>query len=132
MDSVLTAYNSKKLGHYSGIRSIFEGIDTMRIEYKLFAALLLLSQSAIALDEDSPLTTASDTSIWCREISYNQLSANADRLYNWTHSVVAKENTYVVKGHWRVDDNDVYVECRSRIGAPRKYAKYRVLSDDEL
>lgn len=111
---------------------MFEGIDAMRIECKSLAVLLLLSQSAIALDEDSPLTTASDTSLWCKETSYSELSVNADRLYNWTHSVVAKGNTYVVRGHWRVDDNDVYVECRSRIGAPRKYAKYRVLSDDEL
>ena len=103
----------------------------MGLQYTTLAALLLLSQSVMALDEDAPLTSASDTSLWCKETSYGQLSVNADRLYNWTHSVLAKGNTYVVRGHWRVDDNDVYVECRSRIGAARKYATYRVLGDDE-
>jgi hypothetical protein len=39
---------------------------------------------------------------------------------------------FVVRGRWRVDGEDVYVECRSRIGAKRKFATFRVMGEEEL
>lgn len=97
----------------------------MRMLWRWLVIIVLLPKVVIANDEDLPFDTGADMAQWCKEISYSHLSVDADRLYNWTQSVLAKGNTYVVRGHWRVNDEDIYVECKSRIGALRKYATYR-------
>ncbi|MCB1791337.1 MAG: hypothetical protein KDJ27_13750 [Gammaproteobacteria bacterium] len=97
------------------------------IRILLLAALV---QPAYAYDEDEPLSTAADMSQWCKEMTYGELSTRSDRVFNWTLSIVTRGNAYVVDGKWRVDGQDVRVECRSRIGAARKYATYRILAGD--
>lgn len=83
----------------------------------------MLSSSIVLGDQDDmPLSSAAEMALWCKELSYVHLLADADRIYNWSHSVIAKGNSYLVKGKWRVEGEDVGVECRSRIGAPRRYA----------
>lgn len=103
----------------------------MKIQWTWHAIFLFIPSLILAHDDNLPLATASEMSQWCKETSYSHLMQKADRLYNWTHSVVAKGNTYVVKGHWRVNDNDVYVECKARIGARREYATYRVVDEHD-
>jgi hypothetical protein len=108
----------------------------MKTKWLLLFICIFLFGPAVASDDNEydnlPFDGITEMARWCKEESYSHFSFASDNIYNWRKRVIRKGNMFVVRGRWRVDGEDVYVECRSRIGAKRKFATFRVMGEEEL
>jgi hypothetical protein len=93
--------------------------------------LTLLSLPAIVLadPDDVPIHQGSELLDWCRAESEAHFVAQAKTAYNWTARHVERGNMLVVEGRWRVDADDVAVECLVARGARRSYATMEMRND---
>jgi hypothetical protein len=88
----------------------------------LCSALLSVSFAAIADSDDIPINNGSELLDWCRQESEARFVGAGKQAYNWTARHVERGNLLVVEGKWRVEGNDLAVECRVARGARREYA----------
>lgn len=84
----------------------------------LAAGLLLLPGPARA--ELGPATTARK---WCEKQTLRYLRKHGYEPYNWTATTYIEGSDYVTKGTWRIDVDELEVECVSskRRGAGGRY-----------
>lgn len=88
---------------------------------------LALSLPAIAHNEDMPVTRGSELATWCKDTSYQHFLLSSDKIFNWRSTTLRKGNTFHIEGKWKVDGNDVAVECAIRAGAEQRFATFRVV-----
>ena len=89
----------------------------------LFLLALLASPAFAHHDSEHPvLATSSDLREWCQRESEARLVGDKKTPANWTARHYEKGNTLIVEGRWRVDGEDVRVECRAGRGAREEFA----------
>ena len=71
---------------------------------------------------------AGDTRAWCKERTLNYLRDHGYTPYNWTASTHLKDMHYITKGEWRLDVDDLEVECRSKKDGKRASGKFKILN----
>ncbi len=67
---------------------------------------------------------------WCKEKTLNYLEGRGYTPYNWTASTYLKDNSYVTEGVWRLDVDDVKVECVSKKDHKRASGKFKILNSE--
>lgn len=95
-----------------------------------FLPLLLLAASSALAHEDRDdvvLATGSELRDWCQRESEAHLIGQGKTPVNWTARHYEKANTLIVEGRWRVDGEDVAVECRVARGARAGFASMKLL-----
>lgn len=85
-------------------------------------ALLFTASSALAHQEDRPITSEVELRDWCEMQSHAHFIAQGITPYNWSASFWSEVNTLKVKGEWRVESRNAVVECAIQRGAPAHYA----------
>jgi hypothetical protein len=88
--------------------------------------LSLAALPCLAHDEDLPIRSASELRDWCRMETEAYFVGKGETPANWTASYTESGNTLKVSGKWRVNTEDVAVQCRAARGALRRYAKFEV------
>ena len=76
-----------------------------------------------------PATTARD---WCKKKTLTYLEKRGYEPYNWTATTYIEGDNYVTKGEWRVDVDDVKVECTAKKHRKSGGGKYKILDVDIL
>ncbi len=93
----------------------------------LMLAAAISASPAMAHNEDMPVTRGAELSAWCKDTAYQYFLQSTDEIYNWRHTTLRKGNLFRVEGRWRVDGDDVEVECTIRAGAEQRFATFRVV-----
>lgn len=65
---------------------------------------------------------------WCRDKTQDYLQDRGYTPYNWTASTYLQDNRYVTAGVWRVDVDDIKVECVSKKDNKRASGKFKILN----
>ncbi len=65
---------------------------------------------------------------WCKDKTLDYLRDRGYTPYNWTASTYVKNNDYVTEGVWRVDVDDIKVECVSKKDNKRASGKFKILN----
>jgi hypothetical protein len=109
------------------------GWPTGGIEMRALGVLLLafVAAAAYGSDDDAPIQSSAELRDWCKTETEAYFVGQGAAPSNWTATHATNGNTYQVNGKWRVEDEDVEVECRAAKGAPRKSAVFEVGSADE-
>ncbi len=85
-------------------------------------ACVLMVSAAMAHYEDKPINTASELRDWCEAVSEASFIGKGVRPSNWSATFWSEGNVLLVKGSWRVESQEVTVECRIARGAQTRYA----------
>ncbi len=83
---------------------------------------LIMGSVATAHYEDKPINTGIELRDWCEAVSEASFIGKGVRPSNWSATFWAEGNVLLVKGSWRVDSQEVTVECRIARGAQTRYA----------
>jgi hypothetical protein len=98
-------------------------MDGPNMRYALMSVLLLVSPTAGAIDhDDMPINSGSELRDWCKSQSEATLIGRGQTPFNWSASYSDQGNALQVKGKWRVNGTDVFVECSVARGAQSRYA----------
>ena len=94
--------------------------------WEVVFGLLLFCGPAIAHDDEAPIQTASELRDWCQHETGAFFVGKGQTPHNWRASYIERGNAFHVAGKWRVDSNDVEVECSVARGAQRRYANFQI------
>lgn len=86
--------------------------------------LALPSSGAAAL---GPATVARQ---WCEKHTLHYLQKRGYQPYNWTATTYIEGDDYVTKGSWRVDVDELQVECVSKKNGKKGAGSYKILGID--
>lgn len=101
------------------------------MKYAISLGFLLIGMQVGAVEEmDEPINDAAELRDWCKAESEAEFVAKDVTPYNWSASRWQDGNILLVKGYWRIESDDVMVECRIVKGARRKYAVYEVAVEE--
>jgi hypothetical protein len=95
----------------------------------IVATLLSLAPRVSEHPDTTPINTGSELREWCQAESEARFVGESRTAYNWTARHFERGNTLIVEGRWRVDGEDVVVECRVARGARREYATMDMRAD---
>jgi hypothetical protein len=94
---------------------------------KSMLGLLLLSCWPLAHADFGPAATARD---WCKKKTLHYLEKRGYIPYNWAATTYIEGNNYVTKGVWRVDVDNINVQCTSNKHAKKPAVRYKILTVD--
>ena len=83
---------------------------------------VMTGAAAMAHYEDMPINTGIELRDWCEAVSEASFIGKGIRPSNWSATVGVEGNVLLVKGSWRIDSQEVTVECRVARGAQTRYA----------
>lgn len=92
-------------------------------------ALCLLAGAPLAHAGVGPATAARD---WCKKKTLHYLEKRGYEPYNWTATTYIEGNNYVTVGVWRVDVDDIKVQCASKKELRQVSGKYKILNVEIL
>ena len=92
-------------------------------------ALGLFASAPLAHAGFGPSTTARN---WCKEQTLRYLKKHGYEPYNWVATTYIEGDDYVTKGEWRVDVDDIKVECTSNKHGKKRAGKYKILNIEVL
>ncbi|MEJ2553008.1 MAG: hypothetical protein P8164_05325 [Gammaproteobacteria bacterium] len=92
-------------------------------------ALCLLAGVPLAHAGFGPAATARD---WCKKKTLHFLKSRGYIPYNWEATTDIEGNNYVTKGVWRIDVDDLRVQCSSNKHARKPSGKYKILNVEIL
>lgn len=101
----------------------------MRKRFPLMLAAGLAAFAAQAHRHVDEVVIASGTDLrdWCRDESEAHLIGQGKTPVNWTARHHEKANTLIVEGQWRVDGENMTVECRAARGARAEFASMKLV-----
>ena len=106
---------------------ITKGAKKQHMVYEIRSESLISHPfSSEAHDQDIPVNSASELLEWCKAETEDHYVTTGATPYNWSASAREQGNTLLVNGRWRVELDDVPVECRIAKGAKRKNAVYEI------
>jgi hypothetical protein len=91
----------------------------------LTACLLALAGLPTAHAGFGPAATARE---WCKKKTLHYLKRRGYIPYNWEATTYIEGDNYVTKGIWRVDVDDINVQCTSNKHATRPSGSYKILN----
>ena len=100
-------------------------IDKQRLRSAL--ALYLLAVTPLTHAGFGPAATARD---WCKKKTLHYLERRGYIPYNWEATTYIEGNNYVTKGVWRVDVDNINVQCTSNKHARKPAVKFKILNVD--
>lgn len=103
------------------------GIDKHLVTSAL--ALCLLAVIPLAHAGFGPAATARD---WCKKKTLHYLERRGYIPYNWEATTYIEGDKYVTKGVWRVDVDNINVQCTSNKHAGKASGKYKILNVEIL
>lgn len=92
-------------------------------------ALCLLAGVPPAHAGFGPAATARD---WCKRKTLHFLESRGYIPYNWEATTYIEGDNYVTKGVWRIDVDDLKVQCSSNKHARKPSGKYKILNVEIL
>ncbi len=72
-----------------------------------------------------PAATARD---WCKKETLHYLERHGYIPYSWEATTHIEGNNYVTKGIWRVDVDNINVQCTSNKHAKKPNGRYKILN----
>ena len=103
------------------------GIDKRLMICALALSLFTAAQPALA--GFGPAASARD---WCKKKTLHFLERRGYIPYNWEATTYIEGDNYVTKGAWRVDVDNINVQCTSNKHARRPSGKYKILNVEIL
>lgn len=102
-----------------------------------FDKQLLCFAVALCLFADIPPThaafgSASTAREWCKKKTLHYLERRGYIPYNWNGTTYISGDNYVTKGVWRVDVDDINVQCTSHTYAIKPSGTYKILNIEIL
>jgi len=94
---------------------------------KRVLGLLLLAVVPLAHASFGPAATARD---WCKKKTLHYLEKRGYIPYNWEATTYIEGDNYVTKGVWRVDVDNINVQCTSNKHAKKPAGRYKILNVD--
>lgn len=88
------------------------------------AALWLLAATPPSHAGFGPAATARE---WCKKKTLRYLKRRGYIPYSWEATTYSKGDSYVTKGIWRIDVDDIDVQCTSNKHAKTPSGSYRIL-----
>lgn len=67
---------------------------------------------------------------WCEKHTLHYLQKRGYQPYNWTATTYIEGDDYVTKGTWRVDVDELAVECVSKKNSRKGTGSYKILGID--
>jgi len=92
----------------------------------VLAACLLVS-APLAHAGFGPATTARN---WCKKKTLHYLEKRGYIPYNWEATTFLEGDDYVTQGVWRVDVDNIKVQCSSNKHARKPSGRYKILNVD--
>ena len=99
------------------------GLDKRLLKTGL--GLLLLAAVPLANAGFGPAATARD---WCKKKTLHYLEKRGYIPYNWEATTYIEGDSYVTKGVWRVDVDNINVQCTSNKHAKKPAGRYKILN----
>lgn len=90
-------------------------------------ALCLLAGTPLAHAAFGPAAVARD---WCKKKTLHYLEKRGYTPYNWEATTYIEGDNYVTDGAWRVDVDDIKVQCTSSKHAKKASGRYKILDVD--
>jgi len=90
-------------------------------------ALCLLAGAPFAHAAFGPAAVARD---WCKKKTLHYLEKRGYTPYNWEATTYIEGDNYVTEGAWRVDVDDIKVQCMSSKHAKKASGRYKILNVD--
>ena len=101
------------------------------MKYPLTAVLILFISSTHSVtaksDKNAVIESASQFQRWCKSLSYRHFRREKQQPYNWSASTIRQLNDYQTSGSWKVNNVEMKVYCRIRIGKKAKLTKIEIL-----
>jgi hypothetical protein len=97
---------------------------------KLLNTILILSLMAsmpLAHAGFGPAATARD---WCKRKTLHYLERHGYIPYNWEATTYIEGNNYITEGVWRIDVDELKVQCTTNKHARKSSGKYKILNGD--
>jgi len=88
-------------------------------------ALCLLTGAPLAHAAFAPAAAARD---WCKKKTLHYLEKRGYTPYNWEATTYIEGDNYVTDGAWRVDVDDIKVQCTSSKHAKKASGRYKILN----
>ena len=101
------------------------GLDKQLLKSVL--GLLLLAVVPLAHASFGPAATVRD---WCKKKTLHYLEKRGYIPYNWEATTYIEGDNYVTKGVWRVDVDNINVQCTSNKHAKKPAGRYKILNVD--
>ena len=92
---------------------------------KTLLGLVLMVGLPLAHAGFGPATTARD---WCKKKTLHYLEKRGYIPYNWEATTYIEGDDYVTKGVWRVDVDNIDVQCISNKHARKPAGRYQILN----
>lgn len=94
------------------------------IRITLAGALVALSANGFAALALGPSATARK---WCEKQTLHYLQKRGYQPYNWSATTYIEGDDYVTKGIWRIDVDDLKVECVTPKKGRKSSGRYKIL-----
>ena len=69
---------------------------------------------------------------WCKKKTLHFLEKRGYIPYNWEATTYIEDDNYVTKGVWRIDVDNLKVQCTSNKHAGKRSGKYKILNVEIL
>ena len=77
-------------------------------------------------EKNAVIESASQFQRWCKSLSYRHFRRKKQQPYNWSASTIRQLNDYQTSGSWKVNNVEMKVSCRIRIGKKAKKTKIEI------
>ena len=98
--------------------------------HSVTAATLMACLLALPLSGAAALGPATVARQWCEKHTLHYLQKRGYQPYNWTATTYIEGDDYVTKGTWRVDVDELAVECVSKKNSRKGTGSYKILGID--
>jgi len=98
-----------------------------RIKLASWTGIALLAWSVNASAALGPAATARK---WCEKQTLHYLQKRGYQPYNWSATTYIEGDDYVTKGLWRIDVDELQVECVTKKDGKKSGGRYKILDID--
>ena len=97
---------------------------------KLLNRILILSLMASIPPAHAGFGPAATARDWCKRKTLHYLVRHGYIPYNWEATTYIEGDNYVTKGVWRIDVDELKVQCTTNKHARKSSGKYKILNVD--